>query len=375
MDRCRLCGSIEIRHRMHLDRLPRDVQHLLTDNDLDRDHSTEIDIYQCSDCGLVQSPMLLDPGYYDDYFMTQTFSSQMQEYLDDLVDSFLTTWGVRPGRVLDVGCGDGAFMAPFQRRGITVSGIEPSVQGRARALAQGYKVHAGYISADREIPDSPYDLIVSRQVLEHVDDIRGFLQGMRRNLSGDGYVLIEVPRLEKALEDRRFYDFFPDHVNYFSLATLRTALETNGFDVLETKATMYDEYNVAIARVRAELPFDTVLHNRENLLIQIQDLLDQSHDHGVAIWGAGAKGLAIMSKLDTTNLSAVVDSDPNKIGRFTPVSHVLIQDSSILIKQHIGTVIISAVAFQRPILEKLSVMGYQGRILTITQQGLGSPRS
>jgi len=360
---------------MHLDRLPRDVQHLLTENELNRDHSTEIDIYQCSVCRLVQAPMMLDADYYDDYFMTQTFSSQMEQYLDDLVESFLTSWCARPSHVLDVGCGDGAFMAPFRRRGIAVSGIEPSAQGRARALSQGYKVYAGYISADTIIPGSPYDLIVSRQVLEHVDDIQGFLQGIRRNLSRDGYLLVEVPRLEKALEDRRFYDFFPDHVNYFSTETLSTALAINGFDVLESKATMWDEYNVAIAKVGAEISFDALLHNRENLLMQIQTLLDQQHDNGVAIWGAGAKGLAIMSKLDTRYLSALVDSDRNKIGRYTPVSHMLIQDPAILTKLNIGTVIISAVAFQRPIMQKLSAMGYQGQILIITQQGLEPSQS
>ncbi|WP_163540404.1 methyltransferase domain-containing protein, partial [Klebsiella pneumoniae] len=80
-------------------------------------------------------------------------------------------------------------------------------------------VEAGYVTADRRLADGPFDGFVTRQVLEHVPDINDFLIGIRRNLKPGAYGLIEVPSLEKALEDRRFYDFFPDHLNYFSLET------------------------------------------------------------------------------------------------------------------------------------------------------------
>lgn len=370
MLKCRLCHNRSLQAVMHLDRVPRDIQHLLSEGQLHKDRSRKLDVYQCDTCGLVQTAMDLDRDYYDDYFMTQTFSSQLKEYLDNLVETFLAGCHPWPSKVLDVGCGDGAFMEPFRRRGIEVHGIEPSKPGRAAAIKQGFVVYPGYIHADTELPGAPYDMFVSRQVLEHVDDIAGFLAGIRRNLSRDGKGIIEVPRLEKALEDNRFYDFFPDHVNYFTEATLRTTLEMHGFEVLAVTSTMYDEYNVAMVRVRQNLPFDKVVLNREQLTRQIESVLDKEKDHKTAIWGAGAKGLSIMGNLDTRYLTAVVDSDPAKIGRYTPVSHQLIQDPAILIQQQIGTVIISAVAFQKPILQKLKSMHYRGKVLTITQQGL-----
>jgi SAM-dependent methyltransferase len=354
---------------MHLDQVPRDVQHLSQCADHQPDNATDLDVWQCDRCGLVQTAMLLDRDYYDDYFMTQTHSTQLNGYLDDLVESFITTWCRAPCNVLDVGCGDGAFMAPFRDRNIAVRGIEPSAQGRARAQAQGYIVYPGYISADTDLPGAPYDVIVSRQVLEHVADISGFLQGVRRNLTRDGHVLIEVPRLEKALVDLRFYDFFPDHVNYFTQDTLALAAMMNGFQVLETKSTMYDEYNVAVLRAREPTDLAVVKLNRDRLVQQIQSVLQQNHEQGVAIWGAGAKGLSIMSNLDLQSVAAVVDSDPNKIGRYTP-GQVLIQDPVTLMEKNIGHVIISAVAFQRVILTKLREMNYRGQVYTINHQGL-----
>jgi putative ubiquitin-RnfH superfamily antitoxin RatB of RatAB toxin-antitoxin module len=90
-----------------------------------------------------------------------------------------------------------------------------------------------------------------REVFEHVPDPNDFLAGVRASLTDDGVGLVEVPSLEQALEHHRFYDFFPDHVNYWSVATLGRALERNGFLVLEVTRGMNGEYLQASVRVDA----------------------------------------------------------------------------------------------------------------------------
>lgn len=357
---------------MHLDHVPRDVQRLVTKEQLAPEHPVPFDLYQCAGCGLVQAPVSLESTYYDDYLMSTTFSTQLQTYLDGLVEEIVAQYKLEDTTVLDVGCGDGAFMLPFAKRNIKVVGIEPSERSRESADSRGLIVYPGYVAPGVKIPGGPFGAFVSRQVLEHVTDIAGFLTGIRENLSPGAIGIIEIPRLEKALEDNRFYDFFPDHVNYFTLDTLSTTLKLHGFEVLDLQKTMYDEYNVAVVQLRKPHKFDTVVQQRVNLVDQIETVFAQSRAKGqrTAIWGSGAKGLSIMTAMNTSNLDLVVDSDPNKIGRYIPANQYCIHEPADLVSSKINVVVVSAIAYQTVIIGKLRDMGYSGQVYLINNVGL-----
>lgn len=366
---CRSCKAQNLTQVMHLHNVPKNVQSLASSPTPNTVNNVDFALYQCQDCSLVQAPMQLVTDYYDEYLMSQTFSPQLQEYLDGLVSDFLQ---IAPSvtRVLDLGCGDGAFMTPFAKRGISIEGIEPSERSRIAAQEKGLTVHSGYMTADTQLPSGLYDAFVSRQVLEHVDDIDGLLKGLRKNLTPGAWGIVEVPRLEKAIEDNRFYDFFPDHVNYFSLDTLRITMELHGFDVINLRPTMYDEYNVAIVRLRKPLDFSQIQDQRTKLKNQITELFRSCRGQGTAIWGAGAKGLSILCTLDNDLIDLLVDSDKNKIGQYVPGTSIKIQDPNMLMTYGIKHVIISAVAYQHRILEKLQTMNFQGHIWQIDANGL-----
>ncbi len=367
---CRLCGG-NTKETMHLKRVPTNVQALLTKDKLGTMNPTELTVYQCVDCGLVQIPLQLNENYYDDYLMSTTFSQQLNEYLDGLVEEFVNTYNLHNAHVLDIGCGDGAFMIPFKQRNISVEGIEPSDKSRAISTANGFTVYGGYMTPDTVLPTGPYDAFVTRQVLEHVDDIKGLLSGIRRQLKPGAVGIVEIPRLEKALTDCRFYDFFPDHLNYFSLKTLRTTLELNGFEVLDLRSTMKDEYNVAVVRLRDPENFVPVADNINNLTNQIENLFRQYKQQGktTAIWGAGAKGLSIMTAMDVADVDMVVDSDVNKQGFYTPISEFLIENPHTLDRADV--VVVTAVAYQTVILEKLkNIYNYHGDVFLIRHNGI-----
>jgi len=364
---CRVCDS-PTEQVLCLDRVPPNVQALLKKGQLGKVIPTTFRVYQCSNCGLVQAPVQLSNQYYDDYLMSTTFSQQLSTYLDELVEEFVNTYELQQGCVLDVGCGDGAFMYPFRRRNIATVGIEPSDRSREVARQAGFKVYGDYLTADTVIPSGPFDAFVSRQVLEHVDDIQGMLSGLKRNLKSGAVGIIEVPRLEKALEDQRFYDFFPDHINYYSLDSLRNTLEYNGFHVLDLRSTMFDEYNVAIVQLRIPTNFSGVVNNVTSLVQDIDQLFAESKQQNLttAIWGAGAKGLSILTNANIDNIDHLIDSDTNKQGRYTPISELLIEPPEVL--KSVDVLVITAVAYQQTIINKLD--NFSGTIYLLGQSGL-----
>ena len=367
-DHCRLCGQAHLQTALKLARVPRNIQRLFKPSELDQDRAIDLDVLRCPRCGFVQINPLLEDAYYDDYLMTTTHSRQMQDYQRRQATDFVTRHGLVGKRVHEMGCGDGSYLEHLVVAGAVVSGIEPSRRFRELAQARGFQVDSGYVSVDRQLPGGPYDGFVTRQVLEHVPDIHSFLGGIWHNLKPGAHGLVEVPSLEKALADHRYYDFFPDHVNYFSLPTLRLALETNGFEVLETLHDMFDEYNVAIVR-RRELPdLAPVQHTVHQLGQDLRSTLQRHRADGrqVAIWGAGGKGLSVMAEAGIQDVDLLVDGDPHKQGLLTPVSHLQVQAPAALRGRDIAAIIITAMAYRHEIERLLREdFGFRGAVYVL----------
>lgn len=119
----------------------------------------------------------------------------------------------RGERAIDVGCGDGAFLALLQRAGTQVTGIEPDRTGRelaARELAKR-RIPAEILPDLNAVPPASQDLAVSLEVIEHVPEPERFLQDIARVLQPSGRAVISTPiRLtESPLDVEHEAEFFP----------------------------------------------------------------------------------------------------------------------------------------------------------------------
>jgi SAM-dependent methyltransferase len=353
---------------MIIENAPRNVQRLYTLDELGSDRPIKLTVYCCNRCGFVQIQPILGEEYYDDYMMVASHSKQMQEYQGRQAAEFVARFQLAGKSVKEIGCGDGSYLDHLKRAGAVALGIEPSQRTRDIALTKGHAVEAGYVSAARLLEDGPYDAFVTRQVLEHVPDIHDFLMGIRLNLRPGAVGLVEVPSLEKALADSRYYDFFSDHVNYFSFKTLRMALELNGFEVLEMRPDMFGEYDVAVVRNPERVQLGMVQGAIETLGRALREFISEHRAGGkkVAMWGAGGKGLSVLAAAGIREIDLLVDSDPNKQGRFTPVSHLKVEAPSALVDVGVDAVIITAMAYWREIHRALREKhGFRGVIAVL----------
>ncbi len=353
--KCRLCYSTNLEKCLHLPNSSLNISKLLKKTELDQDKPIDINVYKCEQCGFVQIPDTLESSYYDNYLMTISHSPQMRAYQLAQASKFVQRYNLIGKRVIEIGCGDGNYLGYLRDLGTVSVGIEPSAAFRDLAISKGFNVFSGYVSCDHLIPKSPYDAFVTRQVLEHVPDPHQFLQGIRLSMTENAVGLVEVPSLEQAIENSRFYDFFSDHLNYFSQRTLRYALESNGFSVLDLRRGMNGEYLEAIVKVDPQPNFQTLQESVKNLTQDIDNLLTQARSQGkrVAIWGSGAKGITTLAVARVTGIEYVIDSDPYKQGLFPPVSHLPIVSPEELSKNPVDIVIITAMAYRDEIIDQL----------------------
>jgi SAM-dependent methyltransferase len=138
------------------------------------------------------------------------------------------------GRILDIGCGPG----PRVPEGFTPYGIEIS-KGLAQqaepafAARGGRVVHAPALEGLDAFPDNWFRAVLMRSYLEHESQPRKVLMKTYRKLADGGIVFVKVPdynSLNRHIMGANWCGFrFPDHVNYFTGATLKRLASQIGF--------------------------------------------------------------------------------------------------------------------------------------------------
>lgn len=348
---CRLCGLVGIAAAVELSGMPRWNHRLLRKDELASDQAVDLTAYRCPSCGFVSVPMQLSDDYYDDYVNAPSSSPQARKFQSEQAREFVERFGLSGGSVLEVGCGDGFFLHAMQEAGARCFGVEPSSAQRALACARGLEVESGTLSSGRKMRAAPFDAFVTRQVFEHVEDMRDFLLTIRANLRSGAVGLVEVPNLDKLVDEGRFFDFIPEHINYFNPRSLSLALQLAGFEVLDVCPVQEGESLRALVRWETLPDYGSLVARVDSLRADVSECLSAWESQGkkIAIWGAGGKGLSMMAVVDLRKVSLLVDSDPGKVGLFTPVSNLRVAPPQALAEQGIDAVIIMAPAYEREI--------------------------
>ncbi len=144
-----------------------------------------------------------------------------------------------PGRgtLLDVGCGNGAFVARMARLGWTASGVEPDPRAAAIAREAGLDVAQGELDPD-VVGRGRFDVVTLSHVIEHVHDPGELLQRCAEVLVPGGRIWVATPNLNAAGASSFGPDWIqldpPRHLVLFTRGSLRGLLEAKGFtDVSE----------------------------------------------------------------------------------------------------------------------------------------------
>jgi 2-polyprenyl-3-methyl-5-hydroxy-6-metoxy-1,4-benzoquinol methylase len=148
------------------------------------------------------------------------------------------------GAVLDVGCSSGAFLFQLNQRfpgcyqvlGTDVSGPPLDyAEGRGVAVVRGNFL-------EQELGQKPFDAVTFWAVLEHLVEPRLFLEKAWSVLKPQGLGFVLVPNM-KSLATRtlgaRYRYLYPQHLNYFTKATLAKLVESR-FSVVASSSTHFN---------------------------------------------------------------------------------------------------------------------------------------
>jgi SAM-dependent methyltransferase len=190
------------------------------------------EIEACRDCGLARTapqPAQIESYYGPRYYGRRHWITTAYCLWRRIRVVNLTFGRVREHSVLDVGCGEGAFLERARRRGWAVTGTEIDV---GRLSLAGIRIASSLAELHER-----YDCITCWHVLEHLPDPLASLRVMRNRLTEDGALVLSVPDAG-GLQARIFGRFWfhrdvPRHLFHFDLQSLRRTLEKAGFQVVK----------------------------------------------------------------------------------------------------------------------------------------------
>jgi SAM-dependent methyltransferase len=149
----------------------------------------------------------------------------------------LTAIAPTPGRLLDVGCGDGFFCDAMRLRGWDTVGvdIDDDVLWHARDRL-ALDVHKIDVDEDR-LPEGPFEAVTMWGLLQLCYDPRRVLEEARRVLAPEGVLAIGVSNFKSAgasLFGKSWRGLgLPRHLMHFTPESLARLVEWCGFEVVE----------------------------------------------------------------------------------------------------------------------------------------------
>lgn len=206
---------------------------------------------QCKNCGFVfVNPRLTKNEianlYNEDYFNGAGFDKSVEyrkEFEKQSALTDLNDWDIssikyflcnksESIKLLDIGCGMGLFLWKAREKGFIVEGLELSNYAAQFVKSKGIKVQQKSIE-DAELQENYFDVIVMKEVIEHLPNLKSSLAKIYSSLKNDGVLFLTTGNYncpERKLRGSKWFYFMPTgHLQIFSNKTIKKFLFEAGF--------------------------------------------------------------------------------------------------------------------------------------------------
>lgn len=342
---CRCCDAVitEKQRILHYSDMPGMAQNFPDEKNLAQDFGTDLNLYQCPFCGMMQISGNPVP-YYKDVIRASAVSDEMKSFRRAYFEDFVDKYGLKGKKLIEIGCGKGEFLSLMNETDVEGYGIEHCAEYVRACVDAGLRVQQGYMESSAALEGAPFDGFFIMNFLEHAPDPNDFLKTIHGNLKEGAVGLIEVPNTDLIIDNLMFSEFIADHLLYFTKDTLRLLLEKNGFEVLECNVVWHDYCLAAIVRKRNMVNLDSFTVQQNKITKEIHAFVNDFER--VAIWGAGHQALAVIALTGIKDkIRFVVDSADFKQNKYTPGTHLKIVAPEMLVKENIEAVLVMAASY------------------------------
>ena len=333
--------------------MPKAAQNFPDKDSLHKDKGIDLEVYQCTGCGLVQlgnEPV----SYYKDVIRAAAFSEEMKVFRLTQFDNFIKKYNLKNKNIVEIGCGKGEYLSLMDSFDINTYGIEHSQESVDYCIDKGLKVSKMYLENHYDVISEyhKFDAFFILNFFEHLINPNLTLKALKDNLTDDAVGIIEVPNFDMMLKNNLFSEFINDHLFYFTKETLTSTLSKNGFEIIEINEVWHDYIISAVVKKRKKLNLTHFKQYQTKITNELHEYIDKFKN--VAIWGASHQGISIMALTNIKDkIKYVIDDATFKQGKYTHATHIPIFSSKRLKTDPVDAIIVMAASYSDEVAKKI----------------------
>ena len=353
IDGCRICGNRSLEPILSFGQMPL-ANSLIQESALGLPERTcPLELVFCPECSLVQITETVPPEeLFSEYLYFSSYSDTMLKHSSMLVDELVKSRALTDASLaMEIASNDGYLLQYYKQAGVPVLGIEPAANvARAAIDDKGIMTICDFFGLEMagRLRDEGKlaDVLHAHNVLAHVADLHGVVEGMRIILKDNGVAVIEVPYLRELIDKCEYDTIYHEHLCYFALMPLMRLFKEHGLVVVDV--ALEEIHGGSLRLYVAHAGGNTVPRRSVELLLEeekkygvmtlglyrlfaervassrssITDALRRlkAEGHSIAAYGASAKGCILLNScgIDRETIDFVVDRNHYKQGLFMP---------------------------------------------------------
>jgi novobiocin biosynthesis protein NovU/D-mycarose 3-C-methyltransferase len=307
---------------------------------------------------------------------SDTIPAHFAAYAKDVAERFVPKGGL----VVEIGSNDGTLLRAFDRATVRVLGVEPARNIAAMANAAGIPTLDEFfgegIAGEIAAKHGRASAIIGNNVVAHIDDLHGLMNGVGALLDDRGVFVAEFPYLVDLLEKTAYDTIYHEHLSYFSVGSVIDLAARHQMKVVDVRRVGVHGGSIRVfisrggepspevtklialekgMRLAGGAPLDTfveaVHRQREGLMRLLANIRTSGRMAG---YGAPAKGNTLLNycEIDRSVLDFIVDRSPLKHGLLTPGTHIPVESPERLMASDIRDTLLLAWNFADEILRQ-----------------------
>ena len=255
--------------------------------------------------------------------------------------------------IIEIGSNDGTFLKNFKSSKINILGIEPSKN--VALIAKKNKINTitkffnSKTANDLKKFKNKTNLICAANAICHIPDLKDLIKGIDSLLSKKGVFIFEEPYLGSMYKKISYDQIYDEHIFMFSISSVKKIFDLFKFDLIDVKKqkTHGGSMRYVIAR-RGEYKIKNavikgLIHEKKSNIDNIKGCLKFKKDcenskrklrnkifsikkknKSIAGYAATSKSTTILNYcgIDNRHIDFICDTTKDKIGKFTPKTHI-----------------------------------------------------